>query len=465
VRVSFLQDLFKIQRLERAMEFEKKSHLGAILEALENDSLGDIQNTVHDLHPAEIAHLLESLPLRERSIVWDLIDEENQGEILVDLNDEVRAKILQEMDAEEVVAATEGMELDDLADLVADLPEVVTDRVMESLSKEDRTQLASVMSFPEDTAGGLMHPDTISVRSDVTLGVVLRYLHRNAHLPDQTTSIFVVDRANRYTGVLYIARLVTHDPTNTVAAVMDRSVAPINCECSAKEVAMEFKNRDLVSAAVVDEAGILIGQITVDDVIDVVQEQADHDILRMAGLAEDDDMFAPVVSSTQRRAIWLGVNLATAFLAASVVAIFKPALEQVVVLAILMPVVASMGGIAGSQTLTLMIRGLALGRVQDSNARWLLGKEIAVGLLNGLAWAVVVALVTVLFFSTWQVGLIIGSALAMTLLTAAFAGFAIPLILQKLRIDPALAGTVILTTVTDIVGFVTFLGLGTFFLL
>jgi magnesium transporter len=447
------------------MEFEKTSHLSALLEALENDSISDVQTTVDDLHPAEIALLLESLPLRERAVVWGLVDDDNHGEILVELNDEVRSKLIEDMDAEEVVAAAEGMELDDLADLVADLPEVVTDRVIESLSKEDRTQLESVLSFPEDTAGGLMDPDTISVRSDVTLGVVLRYLHRNAELPDQTLSIFVVDRENHYIGVLYIARLVTHDPSNTVAAVMDQSVAPIDCECSAKEVAMEFQNRDLLSAAVVDAAGTLIGQITVDDVIDIVQEQADHDILRMAGLAEDDDMFAPVVSSTQRRAIWLGVNLATAFLAAAVVAIFKPALEQVVALAILMPVVASMGGIAGSQTLTLMIRGMALGRVQDSNARWLLGKEIAVGLLNGLTWAVVVSLVTFIFFSTWQVGLIIGAALAMTLITAAFAGFAIPFVLQKLRIDPALAGTVILTTVTDIVGFVTFLGLGTFFLL
>jgi len=447
------------------MESEKKSHLGALLKALESDSLRDVQNTVESLHPAEIARLLESLPLRERAIVWDLIDEQNQGEILVELNDEVRSKLLEEMDTEEVVAAAEGMELDDLADLVADLPAMVTDRVIESLSKEDRTQLASVLSFPEDSAGGLMDPDTISVRSDVTLGVVLRYLHRNADLPDKTLSVFVVDRANRYIGVLYIARLVTHDPGSTVAEVMDQSVAPIASDRSAKDVAMEFQHRDLVSAAVVDDTGTLIGQITVDDVIDIVQEQAGQDILRMAGLAEEDDMFAPVVSSTQRRAIWLGVNLATAFLAAAVVAIFKPALEQVVALAILMPVVASMGGIAGSQTLTLMIRGLALGRVQHSNARWLFGKEIAVGLLNGMAWAVVVALVTIFFFSTWQVGLIIGSALAMTLLTAAFAGFAIPLILQKLRIDPALAGTVILTTVTDIVGFVTFLGLGTIFLL
>jgi magnesium transporter len=294
---------------------------------------------------------------------------------------------------------------------------------------------------------------------------VLRYLHRNVDLPDNTPSVFVVDRDGRYIGVLYIARLVTRDPATLVADVMDTSVAPIACDLPEKDVALEFQKRDLVSAAVVDDAGILIGQITVDDVIDVVQEQAGHNILRMAGLAEDDDMFAPVVSSTQRRAIWLGVNLATAFLAAAVVAIFKPTLEKVVVLAVLMPVVASMGGIAGSQTLTLMIRGLALGRVQDSNARWILGKEIAVGLLNGFAWAVVVTLVTVFFFSTWQVGLIIGSALTLTLLTAAFAGFAIPLLLHKLRIDPALAGTVILTTVTDIVGFVTFLGLGTIFLL
>lgn len=447
------------------MESEKKSHLDALLEALDNDSLEDVHNTVENLHPGEIALLLESLPLRERTIVWDLVADEKEGDILVDLNDEVRSTLLEEMDTEEVVAATDGMEIDDLADLVADLPDVVTDRVIESLSEEDRTQLASVMSFPEDCAGGLMDPDTISVRSDVTLGVVLRYLSRAADLPDKTPSVFVVDRDGRYIGVLYFARLVTHDPATTVAEVMDDSVPPLACDCPDKDVALEFQNRDLVSAAVVDDAGVLIGQITVDDVIDIVQEQADHDILRMAGLDEDDDMFGPVVSSTQRRAIWLGVNLATAFLAAAVVAIFKPAIEKVVALAVLMPVVASMGGIAGSQTLTLMIRGLALGRVQDSNARWLLGKEIAVGMLNGLAWAIVVTLVTVFFFSTWQVGLIIGSALALTLLTAAFAGFAIPLLLHKLRIDPALAGTVILTTVTDIVGFVTFLGLGTYYLL
>jgi magnesium transporter len=363
-----------------------------------------------------------------------------------------------------VIAATEGMELDDLADLVADLPEAVTRQVIESLSQQDRERLESVLSFPEDTAGGLMHPDTITVRPDVNLDVVLRYLRRSEELPDNMAAVFVVDRDNHYIGALYITRLLTRDPESTVRDAMDTTIEPILSDRAATDVATEFQNRDLLAAPVVDEHGKLIGQITVDDVMDVIQEQADHDILSMAGLDEEDDMFAPVVTSAQRRAIWLGVNLATAFLAAAVVAIFKPTLEKVVVLAVLMPVVASMGGIAGGQTLTLMIRGMALGRVQDSNARSLLRKEIAVGVLNGLAWAVVVAIVTIFFFSTWQVGAIIGAALAINLITAAFAGFLIPLMLQKLRIDPALAGTVVLTTITDIVGFVTFLGLGTYFL-
>jgi magnesium transporter len=263
---------------------------------------------------------------------------------------------------------------------------------------------------------------------------------------------------------LYISKLITEEPGRRVDEVMDKSVVPISCDIPATEVGTVFQDHDLVYAAVIDDAGKLIGQITVDDVVDVIREQADHDILSMAGLDEDDDMFAPVVTSARRRAIWLGVNLGTAFLAAGVVAIFKPVLEQVVILAVLMPIVASMGGIAGSQTLTLMVRGMAMGRVQDSNAQWLLGKEIAVGLLNGLAWSLVVAVATVFFFSTLEVGLIIGAALIITLLTAAFVGFAIPLVLRKMHIDPALAGTVILTTVTDVVGFATFLGLGTIFL-
>jgi magnesium transporter len=446
------------------VEPEKKPDLGTLREALESGQLRPVQALINALHPAEIALLLESLPLPERVVVWELINSESEGDILVELNDEVRAKLIEEMDAEEVVAATEGMEIDDLADLVADLPETITGQIIESLSQQDRERLEAVLSFPEDTAGGLMDPDTITVRPDVNLEVVLRYLRRSGQLPDKTAAVFVVDRTDHYLGALYITRLVTEHPERTVSEVMDTSMEPIPSNRPAIDVANDFQNRDLLLAPVVDENGFLIGQITVDDVMDVIQEQADHDILRMAGLDEEDDMFAPVIASTQRRAIWLGVNLATAFIAAAVVAIFKPTLEKVVVLAVLMPVVASMGGIAGGQTLTLMIRGMALGRVQDSNARWLLGKEIAVGLMNGLAWAAVVALVTIFFFATWKVGAVVAAALAINLLTAAFAGFVIPLFLHKLRIDPALAGTVVLTTVTDIVGFVALLGLGTLFL-
>jgi len=445
------------------MESEKKSHLADLRAALADDNLPEAHRIVDTLHPAETALLLESLPVPERDAVWPLIDDE--AEILAELNDEVRQGLLEDMDVEAVVAATEGMELDDLADVIADLPEGMTDTIIELLPAEDREQLRSVLAYPEDSAGGIMDPEVVAVRSDITLDVVMRYLRRSDELPDGTPAIFIVDRDNKFIGLLYLTKLVTHDPQAMVEDVMDTSAGSIPAHQPATDVALAFQSRDLYSAAVVDEDGTLIGQITADDVMDVIQEQADHDILSMAGLDEEDDMFAPIVTSARRRAIWLGVNLATAFMAAIVVALFKPTLEKIVILAVLMPIVASMGGIAGSQTLTLMIRGLALGRVQDSNARWLLAKEILVGALNGLIWAIVVGIITVLFFSTWQVGAVIATALIISMLTAAFAGFIIPLLLHKLKIDPALAGTVILTTVTDVVGFGVFLGLGTIFLL
>jgi len=448
------------------VESPKTSPLGDLREALDEGKLDTARTLCDSLHPSEIALILESLPPPERSVVWTLLEDDVEGEVLAELNDEVRTRLMEDMDAEEVVAATEGLEIDDLADIVADMSEDVSDKVKQSLSNEDREQLESVLSYPEDSAGGLMDPDTLSVRSDVTLEVVMRFLRRARDLPDQTPAVFVIDHDEKYIGVLYFSRLVTSDPKNTVGEVMDITVAPIDANHTDVDVANIFQSHDLVTAAVVDDDGRLIGEITVDDVMDVIQEQADHDILSMAGLDEEDDMFAPVITSAQRRAIWLGVNLATAFMAAAVVAIFRPALEQVVILAVLMPVVASMGGIAGSQTLTLMIRGLALGRVQDSNARALMAKELAIGSLNGLVWAIVVAGVTIFVFSTsWEVGAVIGAALMISLVAAAVAGFAIPLILRKLKIDPALAGTVILTTITDIIGFGVFLGLGTIFLM
>jgi len=445
-------------------EADVKTDLSLLSEALEGGMMRRAEGLMANLNPAEIALLMESLPPAKREIVWKLVADSDEGEVLAELNDEVRTRLMEEMDTADLLAATEGMPIDDLADVAADLPESITELLLQSLSQSDRERLEAVLSYPEDSAGGLMNPSTVAVRPNVTLDVVLRYLRGLGELPDHTASLFVVDRNGHYLGTLMFSSLITRDPNQSVAEAMDNQVEAILADTSAADVAREFQNLDLVAAPVVDEKGLLLGQITVDDVVDVIREQADHDILSMAGLDEEDDIFAPVVASAGRRAIWLGVNLATAFLAAAVVGMFEATLAKVVTLAILMPVVASMGGIAGSQTLTLMIRGIALGRIEDSNARWILFKEVAVGVLNGIGWAVVVMLVTVTFFSDWDVGLVIGAAVAINLIIAALAGVLVPVVLQRMKIDPALAGGVVLTTVTDVVGFFSFLGLGALFL-
>ena len=446
------------------MKKDIKSDLDQLSVLIEDGAPEQLAAIVAELHPSEVALLIESLPPEKRQIVWDFTNTDDEGDVLLELNDAVRTGLLERITAEEVLAATEGMELDDLADLVADLPQDITDEVIKSLSIRDRQRLESVMAWPEDTAGGLMNPDAVSVQPDVTVDLALRYLRTLGELPDNTNSIFVVDTKDRYQGTVLLSKLVTSNPQTQVKEILDKEAEAIDVSASEAEVAKVFTGLDMVTAAVVNDAGLLLGQITIDDVVDVIQEIADHDILSRAGLDEDDDMFAPVVSSSRRRAVWLGANLATGFLAAAVVSLFQPTIEKVVVLAVLMPVVASMGGIAGSQTLTLMIRGIALGRVQDSNQRWLLRKELSVAVLNGIIWAAVVAVVTMLFFASWKVGVIIAASLAINLLAAALAGFSIPLILRRLNIDPALAGGVVLTTFTDVIGFVAFLGLGALFL-
>jgi magnesium transporter len=340
----------------------------------------------------------------------------------------------------------------------------VTQQVLRSMDQRDRERLTTVMAFPQDSAGGLMNTDTVSVRPDVTLEVVLRYLRMRGELPEKTDCLFVVDRNDQYRGVLPITRLLTDDPERTVADSLNAEVAGIPPEMPAGEVARLFEGRDLLSAAVVGGDGRLLGRITIDDVVDVVREQAEHPLLAAAGLYDEEDVFASVRRSARRRALWLGVNLLTAFLAAWVVGLFESTIERVVALAVLMPVVASMGGIAGTQTVTLIIRGIALGQVQRTNARWLFFKELAVGTLNGVAWATVVALAAWAWFGTWTIAAIIFAAMVINLAAAAVAGVVIPLTLKRLRIDPALAGGVILTTVTDCVGFAALLGLGALFL-
>lgn len=434
--------------------------LARLQEALVSGSQLRLGKVVNALHPAEIADLLESLPPPRRELVWDLVEPELDGDVLLELHEELRAKFVSEMKTEELISAAGGMELDDLADFVAELPEALIGRVLQSLDQQDRERLTQVLAYPEDSAGGLMDPEVVTLRPDVTLEVVMRYLRMRGELPPGTDALFVVDRRDRYQGSLSLTRLLTAEPTLPVAEMMDREAEGVPADLPAGEVATLFENRDLVSAPVVAADGRLIGRITVDDVVDVIREEAEHPFMSMAGLDEETDLFAPVVESSRRRALWLGVNLATAFIAAWVVGLFQATIDKVVALAVLMPIVASMGGIAGTQTITLMIRGLATGQVQTSNARWLLAREIAVGIINGCGWALVVAAATVIWFGSWELGGIIALALLANLVAAALCGVLIPLALQRLRIDPALAGGVVLTTVTDVVGFTAFLGLG-----
>ena len=440
-------------------------NLQVITDALESGEMQRAARILDAFHPAEIGHLLESLPQSQRMFIWNMINHEDDGEILLNVGDEVRNGLIQAMNKEQLISATEGLDVDDLADLLADLPQAVMQSALQNMDSNDRRRLESVLSFDEDSAGGLMNTDTITVRKDVTLDVVLRYLRTRQHIPDHTDRLFVVDRYEHYIGTLPLATVLTHDPASLVRDVMEGKVEPILVTSPANEVALTFENLDLVSAPVIDEHNRLLGRITVDDVVDVIREEGEHSMMSMAGLTEDEDLFAPVTKSTRRRALWLGINLGTAFLAAWVISLFQSTLEQIIVLAVLIPVVASMGGIAGSQTLTLVIRGLALNQIGKSNSKILLFKEFSIGILNGLFWAVVVALIAVIWFDDLQLGYIIALATIANLVCAGLAGVLIPIMLRRLGIDPALAGGVMLTTITDVVGIFAFLGLATWLLL
>lgn len=450
---------------ESAERKSTQQRLETLSTALHRGTAVQVQQLLASLHPAEIGDLIQSLPHGPREILWGLVDAEDKGEVLIEVNDDVRAGLIEKMATDQLLAITEGLHTDDLADLLQDLPAALTQELLHSMDKQNRQRLETVLSYPEDTAGGLMDLDIVTVRANVTLDVVLRYLRLRGEVPELTDNLIVVDRFDRYQGLLSLATLLTSDPDASVAELMDSSVAGILASTTDDVVARLFEDRDLVSAPVVDEAGRLLGRITIDDVVDVIREEADHSLMSMAGLDEENDIFAPAVLSARRRAVWLGINLATAFLASWVIGLYETTLEKVVALAVLMPVVASMGGIAGNQTLTIMIRGLALGQVGPTNARALMIKEILISIMNSLIWAAVVAMIAAAWFQNTDIGLIIAAALMINLVCAALAGFSIPLALQRLGIDPALAGSVILTTVTDVVGFMAFLGLGTWYLL
>ena len=437
-----------------------KNNLDELREQLDGGRMRPARVMVNSLHPSEVARLLESLPHKKRSMLWELVDPEIEGDVLVEVSDEVRDGLIEGMQTEELIAAAEGMEVDDLADLLVDLPETVTQEVLQSLDKQDQERVQQVLAYDEESAGGLMNVDIVTVRPDVTLEVVCRYLRAVGEVSDGTDSIYVVSRDDSYIGSLYLSTILTSDPLNMVANVMHTDVMPISADTSSAQVVWEFENRDLLSAPVVDEDFRVLGRITVDDVVDVIRDEAEHSLMGAAGLDEEDDMFAPVVKSASRRALWLGINLCTAFLAAAVVDQFQTALTEIVLLAVLMPVVPSMGGVAGTQSLTIITRAMALGQINKDNAIGILRKEFMVGLLNGIGWAIVVSLLTFLWLGEWKIGGIIGAAIIINMVFAALAGFSIPLILKRMKIDPALGGGVVLTTITDVIGYATFLGLG-----
>ena len=432
--------------------------------AIDSVTLNQVRHSLNNLSPPDIAHQLETAPPKFRGILWELVDPELSGEVIQELSDEIQSEFLGEMDSAEVALLTEGLNVDDIADILQQLPDRVIPEVLQAMSVQDRQRVESVLTYAEDTAGGLMDTEVITVRPDISVDVVLRYLRRFEEIPDITDTLFVVNRNDRFLGNLALSKLLTSSPTTTVREVMNTEVQEIHVNHTDSEVAQLFQRHDLVSAPVIDDHKNLVGRITIDDVVDVIVEDADHSLLAMSGLSDTEDTFSSIGKTAPRRALWLGANLLTAIVASTAISLFESTLDKVVALAILMPIVASMGGVAGSQTLTVVIRGMALGQIERGNINWLLSKEFAVGALNGLLYALIVGGVVSVWFQDPTMAIIIGLAMAINLMSAALSGTLLPVVLKKLDIDPALAGTVILTTITDIVGFVSFLGLATIFL-
>src|SRR4249919_4311842 len=393
--------------------------LRLLSDALDSGRLGPVRRLVNTLSPAELGNLLESLPPAKRSVVWGLVDPEDDGEVLVHVGEDVRESLLSEMDPDEIVAAVEELDIDDLADLFEDLPDTVIDEVLRSMDRENRERLEQALSYPEDSAGRLMNPDVITVRADVDVDVVLRYLRLRGEMPDHTDHLFVVSRRHQYLGRVATNALLTNDPSAAINELIDDEQPAIAVDMPANVVATQFSDHDWVSAPVVDENNILLGRITIDDVVDIIREQAEHQALGAAGLDEDEDLFSPVPRAFRRRVMWLGINLGTAFLASSVVGQFQGTIDHIVALAVLMPIVAGMGGNAGTQVLALMVRGLALGQVGAANVQVLLWKELRVAAMNGVMLGGIVALATWAWFGNGMLALVIGAAMTINLLFAA----------------------------------------------
>ena len=432
--------------------------------ALSSGAYAQLRRLLSDgLAASDVAHLIESSPPKERQLLWSLLNQENRGEVLQELSDDVQSELLSTMDAKEIIATLGDLETDDLADILQQLPYKLIDQVLEVMDSKDRQRVEAVLSYAEKTAGGLMNTDMITIRPDLTLEVVWRYLRLFKELPEMTDNLLVINRKDKFVGILPTSKILINDPETTVQTLMETDVQVLTPDLPDTQVANLFKRYDLVSAPVVDAKGTLLGRITIDDVVDVISEESDRSLLGMAGLGEDTDAFAPIVKVVRNRALWLVINLATAIFASSVIGLFKDTIAQVVALAVLMPIVANMGGIAGTQALTIVIRAVALDQINKSNTRWLLRREFLVGFLQGVPIALITAACAYIWFGDGRMGIVIALAMVINLVVATISGGALPIILKKLSIDPALAGGVILTTITDTVGFLSFLGLASLF--
>jgi len=427
-------------------------------------NLTELHHKLDQMHPADVAYILEALPRDQRLIVWDLVKAERDGEILLEVSDAVREMLIENMDRAELLAAAESLDTEEIADLAPDLPQDVVQDVLGSLDEQNRARLQSALSYDEETVGALMDFDMVMIRADITLEVVLRYLRRLGELPDHTDKLFVVDKNNALHGVLSINKLLVQDPDAVVGAMMETDVTVFHPEDDAASAAQAFERYDLVTAPVVDADNRLIGRISVDAVLDYIREESDSDMLSLAGLREEEDLFASVWKAAKNRWMWLGVNLVTAFIASRVIGVFEGSIEKLVALAALMPIVAGIGGNSGNQTGTLIVRALALGQITSNNARRLISKEFSISMLNGLVFGGVVGALAFFLYSNVHLGLVIWAAVALNLLLAAFVGIVIPLAMHKVGRDPAEGLSVLLTAITDSGGFFIFLGLATLFL-
>ena len=442
---------------------ENKENLKIILDDSSNLSLNQIRRLLNDMSSSEIAHALESSPPKQRSIIFSLLETEEEGDVLFELGEEIQQDLISNISNEELTEAVKELELDEIVDILQNLPEERMKKILSNMSKVDRQRIEMGLTYPENTAGGLLNTDVISVRPNNSIKEVLSYLRDQKELPENTDKIFVVNNDNNYLGEMPISKIITTDPVMNVREIMETDFPAIDVNLEDKDVATIFERNNLISSAVIDHKGQLIGRITIDDVVDVIREDADQNLLGMAGVAEDT--FAPPGRAAKSRVFWLAMNLVTAFIAASTINIFQDVIDKIVYLAVLMPIVASMGGVAATQTLTIVLRGLTLEQINTSNIKWLFKRELAVSIINGIVLSTLVAISTYLWFQDYTLAVLIASALVINLISSVIAGILVPLILRKLNQDPAIGGSVVVTTVTDVVGFFSFLGLATIYLI